>query len=345
MCDGPDPANHSPLPPTKHKRTRTHHAAQFDIPVRVDWAALDPAPLRRYLGLEAPGVTASPSADGSTHEDGGAAEGKGTDAEPGALTAADARLAADPRWGALPPFSDRVLVFVRGVGVARARGQFYSEKLDLIASYALLEPLARAAGALWRAAGGAALARAPALRPLVRKLLSGGAGPYDAALEGLESDDDDGGAVGGSSNASGDKAAAQDGAAAATAAPPALSPALARLEAAAAAAAAAGRRAGRRRRVAKYVARRTLRTLLPGVADVALALPREELLTEPTCELYQPGGRGSWQAGRAGPRQGPEQGRPAAMSVRGHLCAKVLTLCDIFTPSCMHAMHQSRRSS
>jgi hypothetical protein len=42
----------------------------------------------------------------------------------------------------LPRTADRVLVFHRGVGVARARGLFLAEKLDLLARYAVVAPLA-----------------------------------------------------------------------------------------------------------------------------------------------------------------------------------------------------------
>eukprot|EP00742_Colponemidia_sp_Colp-10_P015759 GILJ01018009.1.p1 GENE.GILJ01018009.1~~GILJ01018009.1.p1 ORF type:complete len:764 (+),score=139.32 GILJ01018009.1:403-2694(+) len=40
------------------------------------------------------------------------------------------------------PFSDRVMIFKRGVGIAKKRGMFFSQKLDLLAEYALYKPLA-----------------------------------------------------------------------------------------------------------------------------------------------------------------------------------------------------------
>jgi hypothetical protein len=303
----------------------------FDIPVRIDWAALDPKPLGRYFGL-LDGSSGS-TLDGSSSSSSGGVTYTVEGAAAASASPPDAAAASDPRWGALPPFSDHVLVFVRGVGAASATGQYYSEKLDLLVSYALLEPLASAASAVWSAAF------APLVRPLLERSEAArkaaawlaGSGPYSnydlieesvlaaaSATDDLPGDDEEGGGVGGRRSrlgrlgsfkigggaASGgegeeEKSAAGEGTSdhsavsgggggssggsVAVATDP--SPALARLEAAAAAAAAATAGAGKkRRRAARFVARRTLRTLLPTIPEVALALPREELLTEPTCE-------------------------------------------------------------
>lgn len=131
-----------------HNTHPTH--TQFDIPVKVNWAALDPTPIRHYLGLASPGdasVTApgdtSPGRASTGDASRPSSPGDTTPASPGgtvtnmtnkaaakaekaAADAVERSLAGDARWGALPPFSDRVLVFVRGVGVAQARGQYYA---------------------------------------------------------------------------------------------------------------------------------------------------------------------------------------------------------------------------
>jgi hypothetical protein len=261
----------------------------YDIPVKISWEALDPRPLRRYLGV---GGADKADANGDGESEGGGG---------GGVTAAE--------WGALPPFSDRVLVFVRGIGAASARGQYYSEKLDLLVSYVLLEPLASAAGAVWRALGaplaGPLAARVPAVARLADWLQ--GSTPFDeyddpetASYGGIGMRSIGGGSKSGSGSSGSSAAASADGGEGGGASAPRRPrpTALARLEAAAAAPAAAAA-ARRRRRAARYVTRRTLRSLLPGVVDVALALPREELLTEPTCGWLRR--RGLGESGGAAP--------------------------------------------
>jgi hypothetical protein len=262
-----------------------------DIPLKIQWEALDPAPIRRHLGLD---TAAAPGA-------------------PYRAPAGAAGAGAGAAWGALPPFSDRVLVFVRGVGAASARGQYYSEKLDLLVSYVLLEPLAAAASAAWRAAGAPLITRLPAAARLADWLKgktpfdefddpetsgyggTGMAAPADVSSSmaapadvssGMAAPADVSSGMAAPADASTGMQRGPGGAGAAAAAGGGAAPrsaALARLEAAAAAPAAAAAARRRRQRVARYVTRRTLRALLPGVVDVALALPREELLTEPTC--------------------------------------------------------------
>ncbi|KAI8466488.1 MAG: hypothetical protein J3K34DRAFT_484249 [Monoraphidium minutum] len=309
-------ARYAPLTSEQWRAARGN-VFTFDIPVRINWRELDPGPLRRYFGLpttrggwaaavadarrrraESRGGGSTPGSGTSTPGSGGGTPGSGTPG--GGAGAGLAALLAEGGggggeeeeepvllpgyWRSLPPFSDRVLVFVRGVGASCARGQYYQEKMDLLASYVLFEPLAAAAARAWSATveplAAPLLRRSGALRRAAAWLAgedydSAHADEWRALSDGGAAAPGGGGGRGGALSPEARASLCADRAGA-----------LDRLEAAAAAAAAAAAGAaagrGRGRRAARYVERRTLRTLLPTVPAAALSLLREEVLTEPT---------------------------------------------------------------
>lgn len=131
-------ARYAPLTAEQWRSARQNQFT-FDVPVRIDWSALDPLMLRRYFGMpttaEAAAAAMAEAVAAAGARNGGGAGSPGlspwltasfssnSDDEDDNGGGGEAPVLLPGYWRSLPAFSDRVLVFVRGVGASSARGQ------------------------------------------------------------------------------------------------------------------------------------------------------------------------------------------------------------------------------
>jgi hypothetical protein len=125
----------------------------FDIPVRINLKGLDEQLLTTFWQhqqqQQQQRVQGSSVASSSTDDCGsnsGSSNGDGTFSSSSSSTDWQQQLHQGDTpplldRSLLPSFSDRLLVFHRGVGVATAPGLYLTQKLDLLVDYLLLQPL------------------------------------------------------------------------------------------------------------------------------------------------------------------------------------------------------------
>jgi hypothetical protein len=119
-------------------------APSSDIPVSINWSVLDDQLLtgfwqqqqqRQWSSTSSATSTSSTSSDGSDSS---------TNISRQQQQQQRQRLPPLPLREQLPPFSDRLLVFHRGVGVATAPGLYLAQKLDLLVDYIIVHPVMNA---------------------------------------------------------------------------------------------------------------------------------------------------------------------------------------------------------
>jgi len=112
-----------------------------DIPVRIDWKVLDDQLLQHFWQQQQQGPFASTSIDSSSSSIDPLSSSSDLLWPSQQQEEQQQHVLASLSRDDLPDFSDRLLVFHRGVGVATAPGLYLTQKLDMLVEYLVIKPI------------------------------------------------------------------------------------------------------------------------------------------------------------------------------------------------------------